>query len=220
MAKMWNVEMVDCARTFEWNARHAVSVRIAEVYAHAPALADQHDSHGMHDLRISVKRLRYSLEFFAPCYPPRAISPILDALSDLQDYLGELHDADVFIPEFQRALTVMSSSANRLIARRTARPRSTRRPMTFERFRSELTKGSAMSDRAGVLGAINRMRRQRHENYLSALSMWLRLEADGFREKLEFLTEEASIAIPQVPTEKPLTEEAAPVELQVPEPEA
>lgn len=188
MAKMWNVEDVNCAESFAWNARRAMAVRIAEMYAHSPALGDPHDSHGMHDLRISMKRLRYSLEFFAPCYSSELVAPILEALSELQDYLGELHDADVFIPEFQRSLEAMSSSAARLVVRRVARPRAVRRPMTLERFRRELAKGAANSDRAGVLGAINNMRRQRHESYRSALSMWHRLEADGFRERLDRLT--------------------------------
>ena len=188
MAKMWKVESVDCAATFAWNAQHAMSVRIAEMYAHAPALADPHDAHGMHDLRISVKRLRYSLEFFAPCYGQSLVSPILDALSELQDYLGELHDADVLIPEFQRSLDVLSSSARTFVQRRVARARPKRRPITLDRFRRELARGSAVSDRAGVLGAINRMRRQRHENYRAALAMWRRLESEGFRGKLEMLT--------------------------------
>jgi len=188
MAKMWNVEDVDCAESFAWNATRALSVRIAEVYAHAPALDDPHDSHGMHDLRISIKRLRYSLEFFAPCYESELVAPILEALSEIQDYLGELHDADVFIPDFQRSLDEMSSSAALLVARRALRPRAVRRPMTFEKFRRELARRAAGSERAGVLGAINKMRGQRHESYRSAVAMWKRLEADGFRERLDRLT--------------------------------
>lgn len=195
MAKMWKVENVECHRSFAWNARHAIAVRIAEMYAHSPALDFPHDSHGMHDLRISVKRLRYSLEFFTPCYASELVAPILDALSELQDHLGELHDADVLIPEFQRSLDVMSSSAARLVARRSSRPRASRRPMSLEQFRRELARGSATSDRAGVLGAINRMRRQRHENYRAAVAMWRRLESDGFRKRLELLTAEADTGV-------------------------
>ena len=190
MAKMWKVEGVDCGKSFSWNARRALIVRIAEVYAHAPALNDPHESHGMHDLRISIKRLRYSLEFFAPCFASEQVAPILDALSDIQDHLGELHDADVLIPEFQRSLQRMTTSATRIVARRASRPRSARRPITLDHFRRELVRGAATSDRAGVLGAINRMRQQRHESYRAALTMWLRLENDGFREMLGALTTE------------------------------
>jgi hypothetical protein len=192
---MWKVENVECHRSFAWNARNAIAVRIDEMYAHVPALDYPHDSRGMHDLRISVKRLRYSLEFFTPCYASELVAPILDALSELQDHLGELHDADVLIPEFQRSLDVMSSSAARLVARRSARPRASRRPMSFEQFRRDLARGSATSDRAGVLGAINRMRRQRHENYRAAVAMWRRLESDGFRQRLHLLTVETDSGV-------------------------
>ena len=73
--------------------------------------------------------------------------------------------------------------------------------MSFEQFRRELARGSANSDRAGVLGAINRMRRQRHENYRAAVAMWRRLEADGFRQRLELLTVEADADVTTSPPE-------------------
>jgi len=46
----------------------------------------------LHRLRIAVKRLRYSMEFFEPLAPKKA-HDALDALSELQDLLGHLNDA-------------------------------------------------------------------------------------------------------------------------------
>ncbi|MGE5141796.1 MAG: CHAD domain-containing protein [Rudaea sp.] len=47
----------------------------------------------LHKLRIQCKRLRYALEFFAELMGPETAS-LLQPLIALQDYLGELHDAD------------------------------------------------------------------------------------------------------------------------------
>jgi triphosphatase len=48
-----------------------------------------------HALRIRVKRLRYSCEFFAPAFPAGRVTPYVAALKVLQDILGELNDVAV-----------------------------------------------------------------------------------------------------------------------------
>jgi triphosphatase len=56
---------------------------------------DWRDAPRRHEVRIAVKRLRYACDFFAPCFPHQAVSPLLRALSALQDTLGELNDVAV-----------------------------------------------------------------------------------------------------------------------------
>ena len=56
---------------------------------------DWRDALRRHDVRIAVKRLRYACDFFAPCFPHQAVSPLLRALGALQDTLGELNDVAV-----------------------------------------------------------------------------------------------------------------------------
>lgn len=46
-----------------------------------------------HRLRIALKKLRYSAEFFAPLFPAPAASDFLKRLSRLQDLFGTLNDA-------------------------------------------------------------------------------------------------------------------------------
>lgn len=48
-----------------------------------------------HRLRIALKKLRYTAEFFAPLYPERAVEPFLRRLSRMQDVLGLLQDVAV-----------------------------------------------------------------------------------------------------------------------------
>jgi inorganic triphosphatase YgiF len=56
---------------------------------------DWRDALRRHSVRIAVKRLRYACDFFAPCFPHQAVSPLLHSLSALQDTLGELNDIAV-----------------------------------------------------------------------------------------------------------------------------
>ena len=47
-------------------------------------------------MRISVKRLRYTMEFFAVNYDIR-FADSLEVVTDLQDILGDIHDSDVVL---------------------------------------------------------------------------------------------------------------------------
>jgi len=51
------------------------------------------DTDQRHQLRIELKRLRYTAEFFAPLFPARVVTPFLQRLSKLQDLFGTLNDA-------------------------------------------------------------------------------------------------------------------------------
>lgn len=65
-----------------------------EVLLHVPALENPHDEIGQHELRKSLKRLRYSLEFFAP-YFEEETQQIVKQITQMQDTLGEMQDRSV-----------------------------------------------------------------------------------------------------------------------------
>jgi triphosphatase len=48
-----------------------------------------------HNLRIALKKLRYTAEFFAPFYEKRKVEKFLSRLSRMQDVLGALNDVAV-----------------------------------------------------------------------------------------------------------------------------
>ncbi len=194
MAKMWKARAVTCEREFGWNAGQILGTRVAEVFAHASRLADPLDCTGHHDLRISIKRLRYSLEFFAVCYDPADVAAILEPLSTLQDYLGDLHDADVFIPEMQRVIEGLEADGASRLRDAVAAAENRETPAPFDEFASGLE--GERDVKAGVLGVVNRMRRQRRESYAAAAAMWERLESEGFRERLVRLGEPAPAPTP------------------------
>lgn len=57
----------------------------------------------LHEMRIAAKRLRYSMEIFAPIYSDELSQP-LQAARKSQQFLGDIHDCDVwiaFLPGFE-----------------------------------------------------------------------------------------------------------------------
>ena len=83
---------------FDDNASPAVNARMtlpALVGKYAGAgrklLAENPDPAQLHALRLQTKRLRYTLELFAPCYGP-GLDERLAMLRGVQQHLGEMND--------------------------------------------------------------------------------------------------------------------------------
>jgi CHAD domain-containing protein len=57
------------------------------------AAANPTDPGGLHQLRILGKRLRYSLEIFAACFPPVFRDSVYPMVEGLQEHLGGIRDA-------------------------------------------------------------------------------------------------------------------------------
>ena len=67
-------------------------------YVDCAAILDEEggDAEAFHALRIAGKKLRYTIELFAPVLGEEA-EELLTALKRLQGLLGELHDRDVLV---------------------------------------------------------------------------------------------------------------------------
>jgi CHAD domain-containing protein len=59
------------------------------------ASQDLDDYDHLHQVRIAGKRLRYAMEVFADCFPPRFREEFYPAVEDMQELLGEANDSHV-----------------------------------------------------------------------------------------------------------------------------
>jgi CHAD domain-containing protein len=84
------------------HARDSVLPRLDEFLAFDAIVARPEQVEELHAMRIAAKRLRYTLETFAPLYA-NGLKPWLPSIRDHQEALGNIHDCDVwsvFLPEF------------------------------------------------------------------------------------------------------------------------
>lgn len=96
MAKPLTLTGVKPKADFHTNARIILPQKVEEVYMWENFIWDSERSEELHNMRISIKRLRYSMEFFTCNYDEQFIK-FLHIIIDLQDILGDIHDNDVVI---------------------------------------------------------------------------------------------------------------------------
>ena len=96
------VKKLDPAAPLAENAARIVLVRIEELRSFAPRALDPDAAEVQHDMRIAAKRLRYVLEATGFCFGRPAAAARRRA-KEIQDLLGEVHDADVMLPRLARA---------------------------------------------------------------------------------------------------------------------
>jgi len=110
-------------------------------------------------MRIAAKRLRYTLELFAPLYGS-GLKPAIAQVKKIQEQLGEIHDADVLVPALLNHL---------------------RRELAFEKDAPE--RGVYVSDLPSLQGLLTlcKTRKEARESvYRRFLQTWTGLRAAGF----------------------------------------
>ena len=78
--------------------------RLEELYQFAPYISDPANVEQLHNMRIAAKRLRYTLEIFAPCFSGKEFDKISAQAKTIQEQIGEIHDCDVRRPLLQAFL--------------------------------------------------------------------------------------------------------------------
>ncbi|MBD3272418.1 MAG: CHAD domain-containing protein [Elusimicrobia bacterium] len=81
-------------------AEHTILVRLHEMLAFEHVVAQEHNIHELHRLRIAARHLRYTLESFKPVYGI-ALKPFIDAARQIQRLLGHMHNFDVWVASLQ-----------------------------------------------------------------------------------------------------------------------
>lgn len=77
---------------------------ISDLFEHEVYIFDPTNKEELHEMRIKAKWLRYSLESYAALYPDE-LKKFISIIKKIQDYLGTIHDLDVWmelLPRFIR----------------------------------------------------------------------------------------------------------------------
>ena len=110
MAKAHKITGVKPLGSYRENARIILPQKVEEVYTWEPFIRDAARREELHNMRISIKRLRYTMELFRAAYgspkthsrevtgvDDKRFTEFLGVIVDLQEILGDIHDADVVL---------------------------------------------------------------------------------------------------------------------------
>ena len=110
MAKAHKITGVKPLCSYRENAHIILPQKVEEVYTWEPFIRDAARREELHNMRISIKRLRYTMELFRVAYgspkkdsrevtavDDKGFAEFLGVIVDLQEILGDIHDCDVVL---------------------------------------------------------------------------------------------------------------------------
>lgn len=183
MSRPWPVTDIDPEDSLAANARRILAVRMAEYYAHALIVPLESAVDELHQLRISAKRLRYTLEIFRAVFGDSGETQI-ERVKAIQEDLGAIHDHDVRIVliegELSRQAVAQTAAINAAMAEATA---GNHAAITATALRPPPD-----DPRRGLIALLGREHQARRERYLAFKERWAELAADGMRADLAALS--------------------------------
>jgi hypothetical protein len=179
MSRAWPVRDIDPHAPVLDNARRVLAVRIAEFYSYETIIPHPELSEALHDLRISAKRLRYTLELFRPQFGKVGERQI-ERVKAIQEALGTLHDHDVRIEligdELSQFMVEQSQNARLEIADAT--------PDGLARIATAALRPPADDPRRGLIALLGREHGGRRDAYARFRALWEQYASDDMRREL------------------------------------
>jgi len=83
--------------------RDLIRRRLAELIDGSESIYAPADSKGLHKMRIAAKRLRYTADIYVSVFGDR-LQEFVDETADLQSFLGDTHDYDLWIADISGQL--------------------------------------------------------------------------------------------------------------------
>lgn len=150
-------------RTVSFNeaGREVVADGLQDLLDLGESLYEPFKTEELHEMRIAAKRLRYAIELFVACWGTR-IAPFAEEIAEMQSFLGEVHDSDIWIESMGKRLRRGRASAT--------------------------TNGSDYQTAAWLLSEFVK---KRTKEYRSALKLWSEWETNGFAERMRAMIQAA-----------------------------
>jgi hypothetical protein len=168
VAKAGKVRGIHARDSLTDNARKVVRVRLADLLRFASSVEDASLDTELHDLRIAAKRLRYSLELFAPCFSE--VKPLIKEVTALQEDIGAIHDLDVLVALLRARIRGMDQQVEEEAIEIAALPLSA--PESNLAVRSVLSATARDKRRLGLMGLIGDKVWERRSRFTRLSECW------------------------------------------------
>lgn len=144
-----------------------IGQRVAELLSWESYVRSPERVEELHNMRIAAKRLRYTMELFASYYGPE-FKGAIGRVKKIQEQLGDIHDADVLLPELARYLGQS--------LRKETSPNHGEQTMGVYAVDIEAA--------TGLLSLCRSRRESRDAVYTQFLQTWTAMRSEGFFDRL------------------------------------
>jgi hypothetical protein len=179
LSRAWPVDDVDPNAPVIDNARRVLAVRIAEFYSFEPIVSHPELSEALHDMRISAKRLRYTLELFRSQFG-KAGERQIERVKAIQELLGTLHDHDVRIDLIGEELSQLMVEQSR----KTRSDIADASPDELAAIAAAALRPPPDDHRRGLIALLGREHAGRRAAYAQFRELWDSCDGDGMRRDL------------------------------------
>lgn len=187
MAKARPVKGLNAHAPTGENARMIARVRLEELYGWDQYVDEPYRVRELHNMRIAVKRLRYTLEVFED-YLPEACVQIVKELEQLQDELGALHDSDVMIALLRLCLgSEDGGTAYERVLAQAKQQQGKEKYLVRPELVADLVDPAvapSAEERYGLEKLLSRLQQRREEQYTAFRQHWYQLRARDFRREI------------------------------------
>jgi CHAD domain-containing protein len=95
MKYKWEIEKLKDSKQFKKSANIILRNRIESLLDFTDNYFQDFSVENLHDVRIALRRVRYSMELFIVCYDKKIFSKFYNKVQLLQDLSGSVRDVDI-----------------------------------------------------------------------------------------------------------------------------
>ncbi len=145
--------------SFNEAGRKVVAESLRELCDLGASVYEPFNVEKLHEMRIAAKRLRYAVELFTACWGER-VAPFAARIADMQSFLGEVHDCDVWLDNLGARLRQRQNGA---------------------------ADGSQYN---AAVWLLSEFVKTRTKNYRAALKLWSEWETTDFTERMQVVIDD------------------------------
>lgn len=97
MKRKWEIEKLKDSKQLKKTANIVLNNRIESLMISIDKYFEEFSVESLHDVRIALRRVRYSMELFIVCYNKKVFLKFYNNIQSLQDASGSVRDVDISI---------------------------------------------------------------------------------------------------------------------------
>ena len=95
MKRKWEIEKLKESKQLKRSANLILKNRIESLLFYTDKYFKNQSVENLHDVRIALRRVRYSMELFIVCYDKKVFLKFYNRVQSLQDLSGAVRDVDI-----------------------------------------------------------------------------------------------------------------------------